>query len=447
MKDTKSQKVAEDQMPVSFPGVTATQAITQNRAFAVGAGVVGNVLEWFDYGIYGTLAAVISSVFFPSKDPITSLLLTFVVFGVGFIVRPLGALVFGHIADKYGRKIALSWTIFLMAGSTFAMGLTPSYASIGIIAPSFLALCRLVQGLSTGGEWGGATTFLVEYAPDSRRGLYGSFQQVSNIGGLMIGSLIGVILTYNLSHEALYTWGWRIPFLAGVSLGVVGWYMRRQIEDTPAYKEVEISHRVVANPIRSAFRDHHSSIIKMFVFQFSPAVTYFTLFMFMGTYINKILKVPLNRAILSNFFCLLFVVMVIPIMGHISDKIGRKAVLLTGYISFAIFTYPLFVFIGDGNFAKLVFAQLVLGLFMAMYSGPGPAFTAEIFPTNVRVSTMSIGYNAAVALLGGTAPFVNTYLIKVTNNNIAPAFYVTIASVISVFAICTLPETYNKPLQ
>jgi MHS family proline/betaine transporter-like MFS transporter len=185
----------------------------------------------------------------------------------------------------------------------------------------------------------------------------------------------------------------------------------------------------------------------MFVFQFSPAVTYFTLFMFMGTYINKILKVPLNRAILSNFFCLLFVVMVIPIMGHISDKIGRKAVLLTGYISFAIFTYPLFVFIGDGNFAKLVFAQLVLGLFMAMYSGPGPAFTAEIFPTNVRVSTMSIGYNAAVALLGGTAPFVNTYLIKVTNNNIAPAFYVTIASVISVFAICTLPETYNKPLQ
>jgi MHS family proline/betaine transporter-like MFS transporter len=446
VKDTKSQKVAEDQMPVSFPGVTATQAITQNRAFAVGAGVVGNVLEWFDYGIYGTLAAVISSVFFPSKDPITSLLLTFVVFGVGFIVRPLGALVFGHIADKYGRKIALSWTITLMAGSTFAMGLTPSYASIGISAPILLAACRLLQGLSTGGEWGGATAFLVEYAPENRRGLYGSFQQMSVVGGLMLGSLSGVILTYNLGHEALYSWGWRIPFIAGISLGVVGWYIRRKLEDTPAYQEVEISHKVVANPIRTAFKSHLSAMVKVMAFSVLPFVSYYIVFIFMGTYINKILKLPLNRSLLSNFFCFILVLIFAPIMGHISDKIGRKPLLFTCFIGLAICTYPLFVFISDGNFAKLIFAQLVLGLFMSMYAGPGPAFQAEVFPTNVRVSTLSLGYNIG-GLTGGVAPFIAIYLIKVTNNNAAPSFYVIAAAIVSVIALCTLPETYDKPLQ
>jgi len=425
VKDPTSQKMAEDQIAAqrSLSGVTGKQAATQNRAFAVGAGVVGNVLEWFDYGIYGTLAAVISSVFFPSKDPITSLLLTFVVFGVGFVMRPLGAVVFGYIADKHGRKIALSWTIILMAGSTFIMGLTPPYASIGIAAPIILALCRMLQGLSTGGEWGGSTTFLVEYAPENRRGLYGSFQQMSNIGGVMLGSLLGVILTYNLSHEALYSWGWRIPFICGVSLGLVGWYMRRQLEDTPVYKAVKLSNQVVANPIKTAFKGHLAVMVKMMAFITLPGVAYYILFIFMGTYINKILKLPLNRALLSNFFCFILVLIAIPIMGHISDKIGRKPVLLTCFFGFAICTYPLFIFIRDGNFAKLILAQLVLGLFMAMYSGPGPAFSAEIFPTNIRVSALSLGYNTGVALTGGMAPFIATYLIKITNNAAALILY------------------------
>jgi MHS family proline/betaine transporter-like MFS transporter len=425
----------------------AESAQRQKRVFAVGAGTVGNILEWFDYGIYGQLAAVISAIFFPSKDPLTSLLFTFVVFGVGFVMRPVGAMVFGHIADKYGRKIALSWTIIIMGGSTFIMGLIPPFARIGVLAPLILAATRLLQGFSTGGEWGGATAFIVEYAPENRRGFYGSFQQVSNIGGVMFGSLTAVILTYSLSQQSLYAWGWRLPFVFGITLGAVGWYMRTKLEDTPAYKKVEDSKQIEKSPVKTAFANNYVGIIKAMGLTAIWTVAYYILLIFMPTYINKMLHLPLNRSLLSNFFSFILLLLLMPVFGHLSDKIGRKPVLLTSCLGYAVCTYPLFVWIGDGNFMKLVIAQLILGIFLAMFSGAGIAFSAEIFPTAVRVSTLSIGYNIMVAAAGGMAPFIATYLIKVTGNNVAPAFYVVIAAIVSGIAILTLPETYNKPLK
>jgi MHS family proline/betaine transporter-like MFS transporter len=425
----------------------AESAQRQKRVFAVGAGTVGNILEWFDYGIYGQLAAVISAIFFPSKDPLTSLLFTFVVFGVGFVMRPVGAMVFGHIADKYGRKIALSWTIIIMGGSTFIMGLIPPFARIGVLAPLILAATRLLQGFSTGGEWGGATAFIVEYAPENRRGFYGSFQQVSNIGGVMFGSLTAVILTYSLSQQSLYAWGWRLPFVFGITLGAVGWYMRTKLEDTPAYKKVEDSKQIEKSPVKTAFANNYVGIIKAMGLTAIWTVAYYILLIFMPTYINKMLHLPLNRSLLSNFFSFILLLLLMPVFGHLSDKIGRKPVLLTSCLGYAVCTYPLFVWIGDGNFMKLVVAQLILGIFLAMFSGAGIAFSAEIFPTAVRVSTLSIGYNIMVAAAGGMAPFIATYLIKVTGNNVAPAFYVVIAAIVSGIAILTLPETYNKPLK
>ena len=425
----------------------AESAQRQKRVFAVGAGTVGNILEWFDYGIYGQLAAVISAIFFPSKDPLTSLLFTFVVFGVGFVMRPVGAMVFGHIADKYGRKIALSWTIIIMGGSTFIMGLIPPFARIGVLAPLILAATRLLQGFSTGGEWGGATAFIVEYAPENRRGFYGSFQQVSNIGGVMFGSLTAVILTYSLSQQSLYAWGWRLPFVFGITLGAVGWYMRTKLEDTPAYKKVEDSKQIEKSPVKTAFANNYVGIIKAMGLTAIWTVAYYILLIFMPTYINKMLHLPLNRSLLSNFFSFILLLLLMPVFGHLSDKIGRKPVLLTSCLGYAVCTYPLFVWIGDGNFMKLVVAQLILGIFLAMFSGAGIAFSAEIFPTAVRVSTLSIGYNIMVAAAGGMAPFIATYLIKVTGNNVAPAFYVVIAAIVSGIATLTLPETYNKPLK
>ena len=420
---------------------------TQTRFKAIAAGAVGNVMEWFDYGVYGTLAPVISMAFFPSKDPITSLLLTFVVFGVGFVMRPLGAIIFGYIGDKFGRKEALSITILIMAFSTFSIGLIPPYASIGIAAPLLLTLARLLQGVSTGGEWGGSTSFIVEYANDQRRGFYGSWQQVSTIGGLMLGSLTGIILTNVLTKEALYSWGWRLPFLFGIGLGIIGWYMRSKLDETPAYQKVEKSEEVVKNPISTAIRTNFKGILKAMGFTLNFTIPFYILLTFMPSYINKMLKLPLNLSLLSNFFSYILLIIFIPIMGHLSDKIGRKPILLMSCTGFALFTYPLFMFISDGNFMKLVFAQLILVLFLSMFCGPGVAFIAEMFPTNVRYTTLSIGYNIIVAVFGGMAPFIATYLVATTKNNLSPAYYVIGGAVVTFLTILTLPETYDKPLR
>ncbi len=417
------------------------------RIRAITAGAAGNVLEWYDYGIYGTLAPIISTVFFPAKDPITSLLLTFVVFGVGFVMRPLGAVIFGHIGDKYGRKASLSLTIIIMALGTFCISLIPSYESIGIFAPILLTCCRLLQGVSTGGEWGGSTAFIVEYASEKRRGFYGSWQQVSTIGGLMLGSLVGVILTNVLSPEALHDWGWRIPFIFGIALGVIGWYMRLKIDDTPAYQEVESKSDVTDSPIISGVKTNSTGILKAMGLTLGWTVSFYILLTFMPTYINKILKLPLNLSLLSNFFSYIVLMFFMPIMGYLSDRIGRKPIIAMSCLCFAIFTYPIFMFISDGSFIKLVIAQLALGFFLSMFSGPCVAFIAEIFPTNVRCSTLSIGYNIVVALAGGMTPFIATYLVSATNNNLAPSFYVIAASIITLLTLFTLEETYNKPLK
>lgn len=428
-------------------GKTLESAKVMSAKRAVTAGVIGNTMEWFDYGIYGTLAPVISSVFFPNKDALLGLLWTFIIFGVGFVMRPVGAFVFGHIGDKYGRKTALSWTIFLMAIATFLIGAIPSYTTIGVVAPILLTLCRLLQGLSTGGEWGGSAAFIVEYASENRRGYYGSWQQVSVIGGLAIGAACGLLLSYGLAPADLNTWGWRLPFLAGITLGLVGWYLRTKLEDTPAFQEAEKSHAVVKDPIKTAVRTNSAGILQAMGMTVIWTVSFYILLTFMPSYINKVLKLPLHISLASNFFSYVLLIILIPFMGHLSDKIGRKPLLLASCLGFALFTYPLFVFISDGGFWKLVIVQMVLGVFLAMFSGPGVAFIAEIFPTNVRVSTLSIGYNLVVALLGGTAPFVATYLVAKTGDNLSPSYYVIVAAIVSFISILSIKESFNKPLK
>jgi len=270
---------------------------------------------------------------------------------------------------------------------------------------------------------------------------------MSNNVGNMLGALTGVILTNVLSTEQLHDWGWRIPFLLGILLGFVGLYMRNTLEDTPAYVQVKKEQTIEKNPIVAAVQDNLIGIIKAMGITVIWTVSFYILLTFMPTYINKILKLPLNISLLSNFFSYIILILLIPVMGHLSDKIGRKPILLASCIGFAVFTYPLFIFISDGNFIKLVIAQLILGVFLAMFSGPGVAFIAEIFPTKTRMSTLSIGYNIVTTFAGGMAPFIATYLISVTGNNLSPAFYLIAAAVVSIVAILSLEETYDKPLK
>ena len=418
----------------------------EDRVRAVYAGSAGIILEWFDYGAYGTLAPIISTIFFPAKDPIISILLTFVVFGVGFVARPLGSIVFGHIGDKYGRKVSLAWTIFIMAGATFVIGFIPSYAAIGVAAPILLTCCRLVQGLSTGGEWGGACAFLVEYATDNRRGFYGSFQQNLAVVGLTIGTLTGFLLTNYLAKPDLYSWGWRIPFIFGIVLGYVGWYIRTKIKDTPSFVQMEDAQEVLKNPLVESVRSNLGGIIKIMGMSLGWNASFYILMAFMSTYVNTILKLPLNLSLLSNLFSSILLIILMPIMGLISDKIGRKPVLITASLGFILLTYPLFEFMADGSFTKVLLAQFVLAIFLAMFSGAGVAFTAEVFTTKVRTSSL-VGYNICAALAGGMGPFFATYLIKATGSNSSPAFYVAGMAIIGLIAIASLPETYDKPLK
>ncbi|MDR3560548.1 MAG: MFS transporter [Negativicutes bacterium] len=418
----------------------------QDRIRAVYAGSAGIILEWFDYGVYGTFAPIISGIFFPSKDPMISLLLTLMVFGVGFLSRPLGSMVFGHIGDKMGRKVSLAWTIYIMAGATFLIGLIPGYETIGVAAPIVLVCCRLIQGLSAGGEWGGATAFLVEYATEGRRGFYGSFQQNLAVVGLTLGTMVGFLLTNYLPKADLYAWGWRIPFLFGIVLGYIGWYIRTKIKDTPSFIQVEDSHEVLANPLMASVRTNFKGIIQGMGLSCGWNAAFYMVMTFMSTYINTILKMPLNLSLLSSMFSFILLIVLMPIMGHISDKVGRKPVLYASCLGFLLCTYPLFEFIADGVFWKVLVAQFVLALFQAMFSGTCVAFIAEIFTTQVRTSSL-VGYNIMAALAGGMAPFFATYLIRLTGSNTSPAFYLMGAIVVSIITIATIPESYDKPLK
>ena len=299
-----------------------------------------------------------------------------------------------------------------MAVATASIGLIPSYASIGIAAPIILTSCRLIQGLATGGEWGASTAFLVEYAKNKGRGFLGSWQQAGAVVGFLIGALVGFILTSTLSKVSLSTWGWRIPFTVGsVFLGYVGWVIRTKIHDTPSFMEAEEKKQVLKNPVLTSLRDNWLGVLQAAGLSTGWNAGFYLVLSFMPTYIATTLKLPLNLALLTNLLtCMVFIILT-PLMGHLSDKIGRKRVLFTSCICYLLFTYPIFAYMREGTFIKVLIAQCVLCLFLSMFSGPGVAFIAELFPTQVRMSTL-IGYNLMAAMAGGMGPFYCAYLVK-----------------------------------
>jgi len=273
------------------------QAVADERRRAVLAGVIGNVLEWYDFGVYGYLVSTIGQLFFPSSDPIASLLLSFAVFGVGFVTRPVGSILFGIYGDRRGRRKALSAVIFLMAFSTLAIGLLPTYQQVGDLAPVLLCVIRLVQGLSAGGEWGGSTAYLVEFAPEGKRGFIGSFQQVSVGGGFLLGSLSAAFLNSVLSHDALVAWGWRVPFLLGVLVGLLGAYLRWRLNDTPKYREIEQHGEVAQAPLGEALKKYPVDTLRIFGLTLHNTVAYYIPLVYMTSYIISVAKLAPSSAL------------------------------------------------------------------------------------------------------------------------------------------------------
>ncbi len=420
---------------------------------AVAAAVVGNVLEWYDFAVYGYLAGIIGANFFPSGDPSAELLASFGIFGVGFLARPLGGVLIGRIGDVRGRRTALLLTLFMMAAGTVLMGLAPSYAAVGIFGPATVVVARLLQGFSAGGEWGGSTAFIVEWAPEGRRGWYGSFQQMSVGAGLLLGSGLAAALSSVLSAESMTSWGWRLPFLFGGVLGPVGMWMRRTIDETPAYRAAreESASARAANPKTAASAPRHASPIRLAAqaagFTVLWTVSYYIFLNYMPSFTARYADLTNAQALWSNTVGLVVLVAAIPFWGHLSDRVGRRPLLLTCCAAFVVLTWPVARYLVSGPpLAAIVALQVGLAVVIAMFSGAGPAAIAEIFPTRSRSTWMTTAYALAVAVFGGFAPYIATWLIAVTGSPVAWVGYVMAAALLSGAVIWSLEETAHRPL-
>jgi len=416
-------------------------AVVRRRAILSCA--IGNFFELFDFTIYGYFAVAITRAFYPSG----SMYGTYAAFGAAFLMRPIGAIVLGAYGDRIGRRAALVVTIGLMAGATGAVGLIPTYHSIGYWAPVLLVLCRLLQGFSTGGEWGGAAAFLVEYAPPGKRGLTGSWQQFSTQIGALTGSLSAALLAASLSEADFYAWGWRIPFLCGFLLGPVGYYLRRKVAETPAFERAVETRAVERAPLRVAVHEYGTRMIQAFGLSIIGCIANFIFVVYLVSYAINTMHLPSGAALSCAVASGCVVVVLTPLVGALTDRVGRRPLILACALLNLVFDYPLFLLaIRGGTFASLLMALICNAVFQALYTGTIPSILAEMFPTRVRYTALSVSYGFAVVLFGGFAPLISTWLVDVTGNPFAPAFYVMTGGALSAIAILSMKEYRNAPL-
>ncbi|MEU3979187.1 glycine betaine/L-proline transporter ProP [Streptomyces sp. NPDC026672] len=435
--------------------ITVTDEAAVKRATKAAA--LGNAMEWYDFGVYSYLASTIGKVFFPSGNDTAQLLSSFATFAVAFLVRPVGGMVFGPLGDRLGRKRILSITMIMMAVGTLAIGLIPSHAAIGLWAPALLILFRMVQGFSTGGEYGGASTFIAEYAPDKRRGFFGSFLEFGTLAGYVGASGLVVILSTVLSDDQMLHWGWRIPFLVAAPLGLIGLYLRLRLDETPAFQKLE-GGRIKASEAADAVETSAAADLgKIFTRYWRPLVlclalvaayniTDYMLLSYMPTYLSDELGYGTDRGLLILLLVMVLQMCVINRVGRLSDRFGRKPLLMTGMLGFLFLSVPSFLLVREGNVVLITLGLLMMGLSLVAMLGTMSAALPAIFPTQVRYGSLSVSYNLATSLFGGTTPLVITALISVFGTNLMPAYYATAAAVVGVVAVLCMKETANKPL-
>jgi MHS family proline/betaine transporter-like MFS transporter len=422
--------------------------ILNDRARTIIAGAVGNVLEWYDFALFGYFAPIISEQFFPSTHRLTALLNTYGIFALGFFMRPLGGLIFGHIGDKVGRKQALLISVLLMAIPTALIGMVPTYEQIGMAAPLLLTVIRLLQGISVGGEYIGSMSFLVEHAPPGQRGFIGSWCSVSAGSGILIGSGAAAAVDGLVAGGILPAWGWRLAFMGGIVGGIIGLWLRAGIEESPCFKEAAAEGDVVRAPVLLALRKYYGAILTTVGLTLMMSIGFYLPWVFLATWLSSINKPALSmaEALTINTICMAITVTLTPLAGALSDRIGRKTMLAAGATGFLLLTVPLFLLLRHGTIAAALTAQLVFGLISVLLWGTSPAAFVELFPTRTRYSGVAIGYNATQAVFGGTTPLVATWLIDVTGYTLAPAFYLTAAAAITLAVILSMRERGGEPL-
>lgn len=416
---------------------------------AIGASAMGNAVEWFDYGIYAYGTTYIANALFP-EDSTNAVLFTLVGFALSFLIRPLGGIFWGPLGDRIGRKRVLALTIILMASATFCVGLLPTYASIGIAAPILLYALRIIQGFSTGGEYGGAATFMAEYAPDRRRGFYGSFLEFGTLAGFNGGALLMLGLITFLGEDSMNSWGWRIPFLVAGPLGLIGMYLRSKMEDTPVFRELEknteAAEEGAGTKLREVLTHYFPQVLKLFGLVIALNVVNYTLLSYMPTYLKNTIDLDDQSALIVPIIGQLLMMVVLPFVGALSDRVGRKPMWLVSLVALTVLAIPLFKLMGTG-LGGAIFAFAILGLFYTPQLATISATFPAMFPTQVRFAALALGYNVATSLFGGTAPLVNEALIEGTGDQLWPAYYMMGACIIGLIALYFVPETKGTSLR
>jgi MHS family proline/betaine transporter-like MFS transporter len=410
--------------------LAGAQAGETQRWRAVAAASIGNALEWFDFVVYGFFAVTMAKLFFPTGNETVSLLLALGTFGVTFFMRPLGAIILGSYADRYGRKAAFTLTILLMMAGTTIIVVAPTYSSIGLVAPVLIVVARMIQGFSAGGEFGSATAFLAEQHPD-RRGFYASWQFASQGLTTILATAFGVMLASTLTADQMESWGWRIPFIFGLLIGPVAYYIRRHLDETMEFRTIRASKA----PLREALSDSKQRLLISFGVVILCTVGMYTV-LFMPTYATRQLGLPSAGAFMATLLTGLMQVLLVPVVGALSDRYGRLPIAFVSAAAILIAIYPMFGWLAAvPTLQTLLVVQVIIGVLLAGYMGGLAALMSELFPTRMRTTGLSVSYSFGVAIFGGFAPFISAWLINATGSKLAPSFYLIFAAMISLVAL------------
>jgi len=418
------------------PGVVTQEFRTPGTVRrGVIAGVVGNMLEWYDFALFGFFATQIGAHFFPASNPTASLLAAYGTFAAGFLMRPVGGALFGWVGDRFGRKQALIWSVLAMAVPSFCIGLLPSEATIGLAAPVLLLVFRLLQGIAVGGEYMASSVFLVEGAMPGKRGWMGSWSPFGAFAGTLLGSAAGAIVNAILPPDAVMAYGWRIPFIVGLAVGLGGLFIRRHFVE-------RVPHQPPAkSPLGESFRNHWRTILHLVALVAGLAVGFYTVFVYAATWLAQVASVPARTAFEINTLAMAISLGVILYTGWLSDRIGRRRVLVVASGLLMVLALPLMALMARGHTGGIVVGQVVLAMLVGAASGVLPATMAELAPWRVRCTVLSVAYNLGMALLGGTTPLVAAWLVSRSGYAVAPAWYLTAAGAVAFVAAILLPKT------
>jgi len=406
----------------------------------IAAGAIGNVLEWYDFAVYGYFAAAIGRAFFPKEDAVAQVLSAFGIFAVGYLMRPVGGALVGHIGDKFGRRAALSFSVMAMAIPTFIVGLLPGYATLGIVAPILLTLLRMIQGLSVGGEYTTSVVFMVEHAPTGRRGLIGALGCCGAVGGILLGSATGAILSAIVLPEAMAQWGWRIPFLMGLAVGLAGYFLRRRIQEMPRKSDDR-------SPLVETVRQHGRLLARLAGLAVFNSVGFYLMFVYIVSWLQLADGIAPARALEINTTSMIVLLPVMVLMGSLSDRLGRRPMLFAATALGFVGAVPLFWLMHHPQAGLVLLGQLGFVLAVGMFLGTQPSIMVEAVPAGVRCTAIALGYNVTLGIIGGLSPLVATWLVHRTENDLSPAFMVMGGAAISFLAVLGFKESNKAALE